>query len=255
MVRFLPEYELQYTQTINGKTAPKLYDPIGGGVVRSLHPITKQLLGAETKKPSNTLQKEIANLGLEEYLLYSKNRVKNPVVDLGVRYILSRNLNASFEAFIEKPLAVDNFQTMYKDVSPEQRRFLVKNFIGKQITAAESVVKDHYDSQQGRPRLQTAHARNAFNLNIAGTSKYILDSTIKSLAGKNMSMGAMAQKRADASFQRTDSAKDDAQDRVADKEGISKDTRTVEGKETLASKAKRGGGFNKGGLMKKRKNK
>ena len=77
---------------------------------------------------------------------------------------------------------------MYKDVSPEQRRFLVKNFIGKQITAAESVVKDHYDSQQGRPRLQTAHARNAFNLNIAGTSKYILDSTIKSLAGKNMSM-------------------------------------------------------------------
>ena len=188
MVRFLPEYELQYTQTINGKTAPKLYDPIGGGVVRSLHPITKQLLGAETKKPSNTLQKEIANLGLEEYLLYSKNRVKNPVVDLGVRYILSRNLNASFEAFIEKPLAVDNFQTMYKDVSPEQRRFLVKNFIGKQITAAESVVKDHYDSQQGRPRLQTAHARNAFNLNIAGTSKYILDSTIKSLAGKNMSM-------------------------------------------------------------------
>ena len=74
-------------------------------------------------------------------------------------------------------------------------------------------------------------------------------------AGRNMSMGAMAQKRADATFQRTESARDDAQDTIADKENISKDTRTVEGKETLASKAKRGGGFNKGGLMKKRKNK
>ena len=74
-------------------------------------------------------------------------------------------------------------------------------------------------------------------------------------AGQNRAMGAMAQKRADASFQRTESARDDAQDTIADKEDISKDTRTVEGKETLASKAKRGGGFNKGGLMKKRKNK
>ena len=45
----------------------------------------------------------------------------------------------------------------------------------------------------------------------------------------------------------------EAAEKVAKSEGVPTSQRTVDGKETFASKVQRGGGFNKGGLMQRKR--
>ena len=166
LVRFLPETDLvQYTQSLDSKKSTVLYDPIGGGPVRSRDPITKQLLGIDTRKAPNTLQKNINNLNLKEFLLYRKSQIRNPSLDILVRYGLSKTLNSNFEDYISKPLKEYDNTMMFSEASPDEQAMLVKNFINKEVKATETRIEMYFEELSNRsPRGAASYIRNVFHL-------------------------------------------------------------------------------------------
>lgn len=166
LVRFLPETDLvQYTQSLDGRKSTVLYDPIGGGPVRSRDPITKQLLGIDTRKAPNTLQKYINNLNLKEFLLYKKSSVRNPSLDILVRYGLSETLNNDFEEYISKPLPEFNNTIMFDEASSDEQVMLLKKFMGKKITAMEDFYQRYFNELSNKsPKAAASYIRNAFHI-------------------------------------------------------------------------------------------
>jgi len=191
LVRMLPEYEsalfltdtLQYTQTLDGKKAPTLFDPIGGGPVRSINPITKQLLGIESKKTPNTLQKNINNLGLKEFLLYGKKTVKNAHLDYMVRGILSKTMNKDFEDYISKPLKEYNKTRSWEDLTDNEQRDRLQRFIRSSITTAEAKAEQYFNELvNNSPKSAAGYIRNAYALDTSSNE-------IKKFSAQNLSGG------------------------------------------------------------------
>ena len=191
LVRMLPEYEsalfltdtLQYTQTLDGKKAPTLFDPIGGGPVRSINPITKQLLGIESKKTPNTLQKNINNLGLKEFLLYGKKTVKNAHLDYMVRGILSKTMNKDFEDYISKPLKEYNKTRSWEDLTANEQRDRLQRFIRSSITTAEAKAEQYFNELvNNSPKSAAGYIRNAYALDTSSNE-------IKKFSAQNLSGG------------------------------------------------------------------
>jgi len=166
LVRFLPETDLvQYTQSLDGRKSTVLYDPIGGGPVRSRDPITKQLLGIDTRKAPNTLQKNINNLNLKEFLLYKKSSVRNPSLDILVRYGLSKTLNNDFEEYISKPLPEFNNTIMFNEASSDEQTMLLKKFMRQKITAMEAFYERYFEELSNKsPKAAASYIRNAFHI-------------------------------------------------------------------------------------------
>ena len=166
LVRFLPETDLvQYTQSLDGRKSTVLYDPIGGGPVRARDPITKQLLGIESKKAPNTLQKNINNLNLKEFLLYKKSSVRNPSLDILVRYGLSKTLNNDFEEYISEPLKEFNNTMMFSEASSDEQVMLLEKFMRKKIRAMEAHYQRYFDELNNKsPRAAASYVRNAFHI-------------------------------------------------------------------------------------------
>ena len=191
LVRMLPEYEsalfftdtLQYTQTLDGKKAPTLFDPIGGGPVRSINPMSKQLLGIESKKTPNTIQKNINNLGLKEFILYGKNTVKNAHLDYMVRGILSKTMNKRFEDYISKPIKVYNDTISWEELTVEEQRTKLKQFVRSSITTAENVSEQYFNEMVNvAPKAAAGYIRNAYALDSSSEA-------IKKRSAKNLSGG------------------------------------------------------------------
>ena len=191
LVRMLPEYNsalfltdtLQYTQTLDGKKAPTLFDPIGGGPVRSINPITKQLLGIESKKTPNTLQKNINNLGLKEFLLYGKKTVKNAHLDYMVRGILSKTMNKDFEDYISKPLKEYNKTRSWEDLTANEQRDRLQRFIRGSITTAENMSEQYFNELvNNSPKSAAGYIRNAYALDTSSNE-------IKKFSAQNLSGG------------------------------------------------------------------
>ena len=191
LVRMLPEYNsalfltdtLQYTQTLDGKKAPTLFDPIGGGPVRSINPITKQLLGIESKKTPNTLQKNINNLGLKEFLLYGKKTVKNAHLDYMVRGILSKTMNKDFEDYISKPLKEYNMTRSWEDLTANEQRDRLQRFVRSSITTAENISEQYFNELVNvEPKKAAGYIRNAYALDTSSDE-------IKKFSAQNLSNG------------------------------------------------------------------
>jgi len=183
LVRMLPEIEsLQYTQSLNGKTAPVIYDPIGGGPIRSVNPITKQLLGVESKRPPNTLQKTINTLGLKEFQLYSKRKVKNPVLDILVRRGLSKTLNKDFEKLISEPLRNYEYKVSFDELSTEVQRLELTKFINKSIRNAEQHYEMYFQELAAKkPKAAAAYLRNAYAISVRSAKAGTTDMIVKSM--------------------------------------------------------------------------
>ena len=168
LVRFLPEFDtelMQYTQSLDGRKSTVLYDPIGGGPVRARDPITKQLLGIESKKAPNTLQKNINNLNLREFLLYRKSQIRNPSLDILVRFGLSKTLNSNFEDYISKPLKEYDSTVMFNEISSDEQAMLIKKFINRQVKATETRIEMYFEELSNiSPRSAASYIRNVFHL-------------------------------------------------------------------------------------------
>ena len=166
LVRFFPEVEfVQYTQSFNGKTSTPIYDPFSGRPVTAVNPMTKQLLGIETRAAPTELQKEIANLGLQEYKLYGRNTVENPTLDWLVRYGLSKTLPKSFEEHISKPLVRYNNVVSYGQLSDEKKRLELKAFLRENISQTKSLVTQYFDElERKNPRAAASYIRNSYEI-------------------------------------------------------------------------------------------
>jgi len=185
LVRFLPETDLvQYTQSLDGRKSTVLYDPIGGGPVRSRNPITKQLLGIESKKAPNTLQKNINNLNLKEFLLYRKSQIRNPALDILVRFGLSKTLNSDFEKYIAKPLKEYDNAMMYSEASPDEQAMLVTQFIKGKARAMEARIEVYFEELSNKsPRAAASYIRNAFQIEMQQAKPGVTERSVNHASG------------------------------------------------------------------------
>ena len=123
------------------------------------------MLGIDTRKAPNTLQKNINNLNLKEFLLYRKSQIRNPSLDILVRYGLSKTLNSNFEDYISKPLKEYDNTMMFSEASPDEQAMLVKNFINKEVKATETRIEMYFEELSNRsPRGAASYIRNVFHL-------------------------------------------------------------------------------------------
>jgi len=166
LVRFFPEVDfVQYTQSFNGKTSTPIYDPFSGRPVTAVNPMTKQLLDIETRAAPTELQKEIANLGLQEYKLYGRNTVENPALDWLVRYGLSKTLPKSFEEHISKPLVRYNNVVSYGQLSDEKKRLELKAFLRENIGQTRDLVTQYFEElKRKNPRAAASYIRNSYEI-------------------------------------------------------------------------------------------
>ena len=164
LVRMLPETTLtQYTQSLNGKTAPVLYNPFSGGPVRSINPLTKQIFGVDRRVAPTELQKAITTLGLKEYRLYNKSKAKNPSVDILLRKALSEYLPEEFERFKSEPLKMQGKPMFWDELNPELKRDLFEGFINKQIALTSDRVNAYFEELSiKKPKLAAGYIRNAY---------------------------------------------------------------------------------------------
>lgn len=164
LVRMLPETTLtQYTQSLNGKTAPAVYNPFSGGPERSINPLTKQVFGVERKVAPTELQKAMRTLGMKEYLLYNNSKVKNPSMDLLVRKALSDYLPEEFEKFRARPLNIQGISNTWDDLNPELQRDQLQKFIRKNITLTSDRVEAYFQELAAKkPKLAAGYIRNAY---------------------------------------------------------------------------------------------
>tara|TARA_R110000737_G_scaffold236221_1_gene248701 strand:- start:44 stop:1366 length:1323 start_codon:yes stop_codon:yes gene_type:complete len=185
LVRFLPETDLaQYTQSLDGRKSTVLYDPIGGGPVRSRDPITKQLLGIDTRKAPNTLQKNINNLNLKEFLLYRKSQIRNPSLDILVRFGLSKTLNNDFEDYISKPLKEYDSTMMFSEASPDEQAMLIKKFINKQVRATETRIEMYFEELSNKsPRGAASYIRNVFHIEMQQAKPGVTERSVTHASG------------------------------------------------------------------------
>jgi hypothetical protein len=187
LVRFLPETELkQYTQSFNGKRSTVIYDIFSGGPVMSVDPLSKQLLGIEKKTAPTRLQKEINNLGLKEYRLYSKSKLKNPSTDFIVRYALSRGsglvlpLHLEFEKAISKPLYREGDER-WEDLSTDRKRAWLEGFVNKKVRAAQAYVELIFEEKSVGPRLLAGFIRNDYAIEEKSKSKELFNEATSQL--------------------------------------------------------------------------
>jgi len=185
LVRFLPETDLvQYTQSLDGRKSTVLYDPIGGGPVRSRNPITKQLLGIESKKAPNTLQKNINNLNLKEFLLYRKSQIRNPALDILVRFGLSKTLNSDFEKYIAKPLKEYDSTVMFSEISSDEQAMLIKKFINQQVRATETRIEMYFEELSNKsPRGAASYIRNVFQIEMQQAKPGVTERSVSHASG------------------------------------------------------------------------
>jgi len=187
LVRFLPEFDtelMQYTQSLDGRKSTVLYDPIGGGPVRSRNPITKQLLGIESKKAPNTLQKNINNLNLKEFLLYRKSQIRNPALDILVRFGLSKTLNNNFEDYISKPLKEYDSTVMFSEISSDEQAMLIKKFINQQVRATETRIEMYFEELSNKsPRGAASYIRNVFQIEMQQAKPGVTERSVSHASG------------------------------------------------------------------------
>ena len=192
LVRFLPETELlQYTQSVNGRTSTVLMDPFGGGAVRAINPMTKQVLGIEKRKAPTALQKEISTLGLKEYKLYSKKKLKNPATDFLVRYALAKTLPQDFEEYISQPLVEYNGTRMYDELSVDEKRYMLERFVNKKVSLAKDRVDLYWEELSNKnPKAAASFIRNTFEIDVKAAPPNLFDKAASDLTnGKFSSYG------------------------------------------------------------------
>mgnify|MGYP003642306401 FL=1 len=186
LVRMLPETTLtQYTQSLNGKTAPALYNPFSGGPERAVNPMTKQVFGVERKVTQTGIQKAMVTLGMKEYMLYNRGSVKNPSMDLLVRKGLADYLPEEFERWRSEPLKIQGVSITWDDLNPELQRDQLKKFIRKNITLVSDRVEAYFEELKAiKPKLAAGYIRNAYVIQEKSSPASYFQSAAKSLSGE-----------------------------------------------------------------------
>ena len=187
LVRFLPETELkQYTQSFNGETSTVIMNPFSGGPVRAVNPLTKQILGIEMRTAPTRLQKEINTLGLKEYRLYSKSRLKNSATDYLVRYALTGKMPMAkeFEEEISQPLKAYGGTRSWEDLNKNEKIDWLERFVNNKITAAESAVDLYFEDLANKsPRAAATYLRNVYEIERKSKSKDLFNKAVTELTG------------------------------------------------------------------------
>jgi hypothetical protein len=170
----------------------KLYSIFTPYAIGSYNPITKQF-GMSQEPPSTGLQKEITRLGLKDYKLYTKKKVKNNSLAHQVEYNLSQKLYAMFDVWREQgKIGGDSeySELSYNELDELPRSAEFKNnkkieiltaWINQYIDYEEAAVKAVFESALNNPKLKKraiGYIRNSYELETAKIGKKSLDSII-----------------------------------------------------------------------------
>lgn len=200
LTRFLPETKLlQYTQSINGKTATVLMDPFSGGPVRAVNPMTKQIFGIEQRKAPTELQKQISTLGLKEYRLYGRSKLKNPATDFLVRYSLSQTMAKDFEEYISQPLKEFQNTRSWSEISDAQKKVLLERFVNDSVSVAKGRIESYWEELSVKnPKAAASFIRNSYEIQKKQAVAGVFDDAASQLSNKEF-------KTADAYIEDADS--------------------------------------------------
>lgn len=170
----------------------KMYSIFTPYAVGSYNPVTKQF-GMTQEPPSTGLQKEITRLGLKDYKLYTKKKVRNNTLAHQVEYNLSQKLYAIFDVWREQgkiggkskysELSYDELDEL--PISSEDKNSLKINYltawINQYIDHEEEAVKRVFESALNNPKLKKktiGYIRNSYELETAKIGGKKLDNII-----------------------------------------------------------------------------